>query len=59
MTIETQIREYTCGLTSDEVAYLIKDDVQISAKCLEPSNDGTHAEAILQMLKDGWTAVPF
>jgi len=59
MTIEAQIREYTHGLPSDEVVYLIKGMVQIPVKYIKPVHYGTQAEAILQMLKDGWTAIPF
>jgi len=59
MTIEAQIREYTHGLPSDEVAYLIKGMVQIPVKYIRATDYGTPAEAILQMLKDGWTAIPF
>ncbi len=59
MTTEAQIREYTHGLPSVEVVYLIKGMIQIPVKCLKPTHYGTPAEAILQMLEDGWTAVPF
>jgi hypothetical protein len=59
MTTEAQIMEYTFGLPSDKVAYMIKGMVQIPVTHIEPINHGTSAEAILQMLKDGWTAIPF
>jgi len=59
MTIEAEIRTYTMGLSSDEVVYLTKGVVRVAVEALSPVEYGTKAEAILQMLKDGWTAIPF
>ena len=59
MTTEAQIREYTHGLPSTEVVYMIKGMVQVPVSCIKATDNGTSAEAILQMLKDGWTAIPF
>ncbi|MCF6207200.1 MAG: hypothetical protein L3J47_09965 [Sulfurovum sp.] len=59
MTTEAQIRTYTHGLPSDAVAYLAKGIVQVPVKHLHITDGGTKAEAILEMLRDGWTAIPF
>jgi len=59
-TIEEQILTHTAGLMgSAEVAYLIKGFVQIPVVALIPAKNATIAETILQMLEDGWTAIPF
>ena len=59
MSIEAQIKAITLGLGSDEVIFLIKGIAQVPAVSIQCSDGATKAEAILQMLKDGWTAIPF
>jgi len=59
MSIEAQIRAITMGLGSDEVVFLIKGIAQVPTASMHFTDGATKAEAILQMLKDGWTAIPF
>ncbi len=59
MTIEEEIRVHTLGLPSNEIYYLVKDIVQIPVEMITVTNHGTKAEAILMMIKDGYTAIPF
>ena len=48
---EAMIKLYTnLGLT--EIVYLVTDNAQIAAEHLAP-------EAILELLRQGWTATPF
>jgi len=57
MDASAQIKSLS-GLGVDEVIYLIKGVVQIPVETLY-IHRATKAEAILQMLNDGWTAIPF
>ena len=59
MTIEEKIQVHTLGLPSSKIYYLVKDIVQIPVEMITVTNQGTKAEAILMMIKDGFTAVPF
>lgn len=59
MTIEEKIRVHTLGLPSCEIFYLVKGIVMIPVEMISVTNEGTKAEAILQMIEDGFTAVPF
>lgn len=59
MTIEERIQVHTFGLPSWEVYYLIKGIVQIPVAMITVTNHGTTAEAILMMIEDGYTAIPF
>jgi hypothetical protein len=47
------------GLPSKDIYYLVKDIVQIPVAMITVTNQGTKAEAILMMIEDGYTAVPF
>ena len=59
MTIEEKIQVHTLGLPSSKIYYLVKDIVQIPVEMITVTNQGTKAEAILMMIEDGFTAVPF
>ena len=59
MTIEERIQVHTLGLPSEEICYLIKGIVQIPVNMITVTCKGTRAEAILQMIEDGYTAIPF
>jgi len=59
MTIEEKIQAHTMGLPSKDIYYLVKDIVQIPVAMITVTNHGTKAEAILMMIEDGYTAVPF
>ncbi len=59
MTIEERIQVHTFGLPSREIYYLIKGIVQMPVEMITVTHDGTKAEAILQMIEDGYTAIPF
>ena len=59
MTIEERIQVHTLGLASSKIYYLIKGIVQIPVEMITVTHEGTKAEAILQMIEDGYTAVPF
>ena len=59
MTIEEKIQVHTFGLPSSEIYYLVKGIVQIPVSMITVTNQGTIAEAILMMIEDGFTAVPF
>lgn len=59
MTIEEKIQVHTLGMPSSEIYYLIKGIVQIPVEMITVTHKGTKAEAILQMIEDGYTAVPF
>ena len=59
MTIEEEIRVHTLGLPSNEIYYLVKGIVQIPVEMITVTNHGTKAEAILMMIEDGYTAIPF
>jgi len=57
-SIEAQIKQRSY-ITSDEVVYLIKGFMRVAAKDIKLTDGATRAEAILELLKDGWTAMPF
>lgn len=59
MNIEAQIKEFTLGLSADEVVFLIKGVVQMPLEAIHIIEGATRADAILELLKDGWTAIPF
>ena len=59
MTIEERIQVHTLGLPSSEIYYLVKGIVQIPVEMITVTHQGTKAEAILMMIEDGFTAVPF
>ena len=59
MTTEEKIQVHTLGLPSREIYYLVKGIVQIPVEMMTVTNSGTKAEAILSMIEDGWTAIPF
>jgi len=59
MTIEERIQVHTLGLPSSEIYYLIKGIVQIPVEMITVTRGGTKTEAILQMIEDGYTAIPF
>lgn len=59
MTIEEKIQVHTLGLPSEKIYYLIKGIVQIPVEMITVTNNGTKSEAILSMIEDGYTAVPF
>jgi len=48
---EAKIKLYT-DLDLTEIVYLITDNAQIAAEYLTP-------EAILELLRQGWSAIPF
>ena len=62
---ELLIEHLTLGLKSEDIVTLMKDDILIYASSLIPSAVGAKkdnnflANAILKLLKDGWTAIPF
>ena len=59
MTIEERIQVHTFGLASKDIFYLIKGIVRIPVEMITVTNKGTKEEAILEMIEDGYTAVPF
>jgi hypothetical protein len=59
ITINEQIKAHANGLDASAVAFMIKGAVQVPVKALHLTDGATRAEAILQLLKDGWTAIPF
>lgn len=59
MTIEEKIQVHTLGLPSSKIYYLVKGIVQIPVEMITVTHQGTKAEAILMMIEDGFTAVPF
>jgi len=62
---ELMIQHLTLGLKSENIVTLMKDDILIYASSLIPSAVGAKkdnnflAKAILKLLKDDWTAIPF
>lgn len=59
ITINEQIKAHTNGLDASAVAFMIKGAVQVPVNALHLTDGATRAEVILQLLKDGWTAIPF
>jgi hypothetical protein len=59
MTINEQIKAHTYGLDASAIAFMIKGVVQVPVNTLHLTDGATQAEAILQLLKDGWMAIPF
>jgi len=63
--LENEIKELTLGLSSKSIVTLSKKDINISALCIKPAsltgetNEEFVLRALLQLLKDGWTAIPF
>ena len=58
-----EIKELTSHYPN-EIVTLMKNDISISATCIKPPLGVEEAEdflakAILVLIKDGWTAIPF
>jgi len=61
--VEVMIAHLTLGLKVEDIVTLGKDDIFIKVSSLMPTgtkgNENSLGYAILKLLKDGWTAIPF
>jgi hypothetical protein len=63
LELTNELKE-TTGFYQHEIVTLMKDEIGINAQCIKPpmgveETEEFLAKAILTLIKDGWTAIPF